>query len=346
MEWSEVNPLSYDLAEAALVEYLRSVGYKSGTIRVRRSVLGLFFSYLREHREVQDLRDVDPDCLYGYLNHLRSVLSTRTGQALAEGSIRQALSTVKLLYKSLMLAKLVLINPARTVKIHWEHRERVKALFSVSELEGFLDGINVYARNGLRDRALFELMYCSGLRGIEASRLEIEQVQREERLLMVRQSKFDRDRIVPYSQAAGKFLELYLDQLGRKQGRVFGLQVGGIRDRFEHHLKQSGLPKKGRSLHSLRHSCATHLLEAGADIRYVQELLGHESIETTVVYTHQLLMPLKRVYRAHHPRENELYGELDGSYESDLVLLEERLRQAQENREKKRQRMAQKEQKE
>ena len=77
------------------------------------------------------------------------------------------------------------------------------------------------------------------------------------------------------------------------------------------YLKAVGLDEKGFSPHSLRHSCATHLLENGADIRFVQELLGHESIETTVQYTREIVTGLKKMHRMYHPRENELYPDGD-----------------------------------
>lgn len=84
-----------------------------------------------------------------------------------------------------------------------------------------------------------------------------------------------------------------------------------IRDMLRKRLKNAGIHKKGVSPHSFRHSCATHLFMNGADIRYVQELLGHESIETTVLYTRNIVENLKKIHRMYHPRENELYKDED-----------------------------------
>ena len=87
------------------------------------------------------------------------------------------------------------------------------------------------------------------------------------------------------------------------------MSTSTFRYRLKFWLKRSGITKKGVSPHSFRHSCATHLLENGADIRYVQELLGHESIETTVLYTREIVKNLKKTHKMYHPRENELYVE-------------------------------------
>ena len=94
--------------------------------------------------------------------------------------------------------------------------------------------------------------------------------------------------------------------LGRVCRRISQSTVGY---RLQYCLKKAAIKKKGVSPHSLRYSCATHLLMNGVDIRYVQELLGHESLETTVVYTRQIVEGLKRVHKMYHPRENELYRE-------------------------------------
>ena len=115
------------------------------------------------------------------------------------------------------------------------------------------------------------------------------------------------------------FLNRYLQKRGPRPGALFlgrlrSLKGSGINSRFKKLLKQAGLYRPGLTAHSIRHSLGTHLLANGADLRYVQELLGHESIKTTVVYTHELYENMKKIYKSYHPRENQLWQEVDGEY--------------------------------
>jgi len=103
-----------------------------------------------------------------------------------------------------------------------------------------------------------------------------------------------------------------------------------MRRGFNKYLEKSGIDKKGLSIHSIKHSCATHLLESGADVRYVSELLGHNSIETTVKYTHPSYESQLKAYRMYHPRENSYFKEIDTKYINRLGILRKKL----ENRER------------
>jgi integrase/recombinase XerD len=160
------------------------------------------------------------------------------------------------------------------------------------------------------------------------------------RLLLIRESKWGKDRVVPVSQVAAAFVEKQI--AGRRKeepmfgSRRFRLSQTRIRKVFKRRLKESGIDKPGATLHSIRHATATHLLLNGAPIRYVQELLGHESIETTVRYTHVLTENLKRIYRQFHPRENALYKEVTKEYVDRLAEFKaELMRVRGENRKEK-----------
>jgi site-specific recombinase XerD len=139
--------------------------------------------------------------------------------------------------------------------------------------------------------------------------------------------------VVPVSIIAGNLLILYIaDRIlqsdepvfpGRKhKGNMRGLRPDSISSIFRTILKQRDLKRDGICTHSIRHSTATHLLENGASIRHVQELLGHRNLETTVRYTHIQVDGLQKIYQKYHPRENDLFKPLDADYEARLKTLE------------------------
>jgi site-specific recombinase XerD len=177
-------------------------------------------------------------------------------------------------------------------------------------------------------------MYSSGLRINEVARLDAGDVDLSERTLLVREGKGSKDRFVPFSGVARDFLKLYLEEKGNARtaedeafftgfhGRV---KASWIREEFEKRINALGMKRENLTPHSIRHSCATHLLEAGADVRYVQELLGHEYIQTTVKYTHLMIESLKRVYKTFHPRENQYFEEIDREYLTQIGKLKEEI---------------------
>lgn len=333
--------LTLEKAKTILDENLKSRGYKARTIAGRLYYLKNFEAFLLKEQK-EDLRSIGEEDIYAFIAFLRDIISDRTGKPLSGRTLKMVLASVKLLFNSLYAENLILFNPARNVVLKTNDQSREKVIFSIGEINAFLEGIDIYAPRGLRDRAIFELLYSSGLRIGEASGLDLSDIDFGERMLLVRQGKFSKDRIVPVSLAASKFLELYTEgRLNRKtplfqSGRNHRLGVAGIERRFHKHLENTGIEKKGLTVHSIRHSCATHLLEAGADIRYVQELLGHESIETTVIYTHMLHENLRRTYKSHHPRENEMFIEIDDKYLRRLHEFREQLENQKEVREKSR----------
>ncbi|MGZ6265291.1 MAG: site-specific tyrosine recombinase [Candidatus Limnocylindrales bacterium] len=190
-------------------------------------------------------------------------------------------------------------------------------VLSVDEVEALLSVRGDETPVGIRDRALLELLYASGLRISEAVGLDIEDISLDEGLVRV-VGKGDRERQVPVGEVALTWLRRYVDDVrpgwlagwhgdARRGGPVF-LSVRG--DRLDRRraweilvaaARSAGL-REGISPHTLRHSFATHLLEGGADLRIVQELLGHASISTTQLYTHLTGERIKDVYARAHPR--------------------------------------------
>jgi integrase/recombinase XerD len=168
------------------------------------------------------------------------------------------------------------------------------SVFSVDDVEQFLSVIDIGTPLGIRDRTLFEFIYSCGLRASEAVALSLGDIHRKERVVMV-QGKGSKERLVPFGGCAAQWLSVYLDEarpslIKRKAvDAVFVNYQGsrlsrkGIWKRFQEIEARSGVSGK---VHTLRHSFATHLLAGGADLRSVQELLGHSDLSTTQIYTH------------------------------------------------------------
>jgi integrase/recombinase XerD len=162
----------------------------------------------------------------------------------------------------------------------------------------------------IRDRALLEVLYAGGLRVSEAVRVKLEDLKLDLGCVMVH-GKGDKERIVPLGRSAQEALRDYLNHsrpilAGGKSSALIFIGRGArslTRQRVWQMVRRASL-RTGRnaSPHMLRHSCATHMVENGADLRTVQTILGHADISTTQVYTHVALDRLKNVYRAHHPR--------------------------------------------
>lgn len=172
--------------------------------------------------------------------------------------------------------------------------KKIPKVLSVEQIDNLLSVIDTKTASGIRDDALFELIYSCGLRISEACSLLIANVHLEEKLILVR-GKGDKERIVPFGERALKKIEIYLEKVrpsltkGRNVPQLFVNYKGepisrkGVWKRFKELEALSGVDAK---VHTLRHSFATHLLSGGADLRSVQELLGHSDLSTTTIYTH------------------------------------------------------------
>ena len=239
----------------------------------------------------------------------------------------------------------LLTNPWARVRVE-RGSSKPRLIPSPTEVAHLLDSIVPEARGhglspaiNLRDRALFELLYATGMRLKEAGSLRWEDIDLEKRMTHVRSTKVKRDRVVPLTKSAAAWLSSWkrasetLDRGGYAFGPGRPLASSTITKRFKSWLARAGFTVP-MSAYSLRHACASHLLDAGADLRYVQALLGHESLETTVVYTRQAEEQLRRYYKSFHPRENLLFAEVDEEYRRYWEKLCEELKVAGKQREK------------
>ncbi len=261
-----------------------------------------FFQFLRLKR-ITSLKEVDKHVLRDYLSYLME-------QGVARASIARKLSAIRSFYRYLAREEILPANPVQKVSSPKLDR-RLPSFLTIDEITRLLDAPDVFTPQGQRDRALLELLYAAGIRVSELVRLNPEQVDLDTREIRV-WGKGSKERMVLMGEPAARALTAYLDQgrpelLAEKRSRALFLNRYG--ERLTERRVQSILGKyaniagigKRVHPHMLRHTFATHLLDGGADLRVVQELLGHASLSSTQIYTHVSKSQAKKVYLSAHP---------------------------------------------
>lgn len=309
-------------------EYLCAMGLIEVTIKRKLYYAECFFAWCKKNNASYDLRDITKQEISQYIIDLKS-LERRDGRDGGLGGVtqNQHVTAVKQIFECLYSAELLLTNPCSKLEIKKEKQSKRKVYLNSEEMNRLLEGITE-GYGWLRDRTLFELCYSSGFRIGEVLRLKVEDIDFENRMVLIKRGKNNKDRIEPINEPAVVFLKKYLGQrIMLKNSYVFAGRMGGhlgkstVNNRLRYWAKKAEVLKKGLSPHSIRHSTAVNLLENGADIRYVQELLGHESIESTVIYTHSMTEGLRKVYKSYHPRENMYCAEADDEYMKKIETL-------------------------
>ena len=291
-----------------------------------------FYSWTSS-RGFDDITVLGKKELLSYRNFVMHLeLANPGGGKLSMSTMNSKLSAVKHIYSMLYIQGFISENPFHALDYKIKNgKKTLRRPLSQREISVFLESIDTSTPLGLRDRTIFELIYSSGLRVNEACSLKIGDINFDDREAIVR-GKFDRDRMVPISVVAIDFLKRYLaERINNVDGYVFlGLRSGGFKKPmrskhvsriFREYLRRFGMDSPDISTHSIRHSTATHLLDNGASVRHVQELLGHKNIETTVRYTHVQTDGLYRIFRKHHPREHDIFEMVDEEYLSQVDRL-------------------------
>lgn len=270
-----------------------------------------FIEYLTNERKLYDIKSVDEEAVEKYVYFLRNQ-KNKNGDYYSVKSINRYISTLKSFFRFLLSEREITKNPSEIIESPKTARNLPQVL-SIREIDSMLSKTDNSDVLGLRDRAMMEVMYASGLRVSEVTSLAISNILSGEGILRV-YGKGSKERIVPIGSSAlqylGKYLEksrpylkkpysddtVFLNHRGRKMSRM---AVWNIISKY---AKSAGI-KKSIHPHTLRHSFATHLLEGGADIRIIQEMLGHSDISTTQIYTHVDREYLIEVHKTFHPRK-------------------------------------------
>ncbi|MEP6910041.1 MAG: tyrosine-type recombinase/integrase [Actinomycetota bacterium] len=281
------------MSDRALVErFLAAPELSDATRRAYRVDVEEFSTWLRGRGA--SLGEVDASILSGYMAELAAARPGRDPRKLARSTIARKLAAVRALLRYTLGAARVpegRLGPRR--------QRRLPDAPNAEEVDAVLDRLSGDDSLALRNRALFELVYSAGLRSREAVDLDLGDVDFEQEAVRVR-GKGDKERVVPLGEEAAYRIRLYLErarpELARGAEDALFLSARGRR------LDTSTLRRLLPHPHRLRHAFATHLLEGGADLRVIQELLGHSSLSTTQAYSHVDGRRLRKVYDRAHPR--------------------------------------------
>ena len=276
-------------ARAAADRFLASPALSEATRRAYRGDIEEFCAWLEDRRTKLDA--VDVRVLADYV----SWLGGKRGRKLAPATISRKLAAVRAFLRHAL-------GPERVpdARLAPRRARRLPDAPAAAEVERTLDALEGDGPVALRNRALVELVYSAGLRSAEAVGLDLGDIDFEQELVHVRQAKGGKERVVPLGEEAALWLARYLRDarpvLASGANDAFFLSARGRR------LDTSTLRRIVPHPHRLRHAFATHLLDGGADLRTIQELLGHSSLSTTQVYSHVDPRHLRRVYDKAHPR--------------------------------------------
>ena len=287
-------------------EFLRFMelerGASSHTMRAYRKDLKEFFTLVKKSSAEIEISDI------------RGYIARRLKDGLERSSVSRQLATLRSFFRFLHREGYIHSNPARLVP-NPKQQKRLPRFLSIDETFALIEKPEGIGFQKARDRAILELLYSSGLRVSELAGLGMEDINLKEGLIKVK-GKRKKERIVPVGSKAKEALKSYLIErtLQKKETQSVFLNRRGspltersIRRMVVKYSRETGIGGKV-SPHTLRHTFATHLLQSGADLRVIQELLGHSSLSSTQVYTHLDITHLMDVYDSSHPlakRDNE-----------------------------------------
>ncbi len=291
---------------ADFLKYVESErNFSALTVQAYSKDLAEFLSFVDQRFDSQTykIQDITRE-------EVRAFLGNLSKQRLKKKSIARKLSAIKSFFRYLVRTELLEVNPSRLVRTP-KFEKSVPEFLTVEQMSAAFDLMKTESPDDRRDKAIVELLYGTGIRVSELVSLDVRDVYFERETVQV-VGKGSKSRIVPLGRAAKQSIQAYLtvrDQLAsaaseralfltRRGKRITVLAV----QRIVRRVLQNVSDAKKLSPHVLRHSFATHLLSNGADLRAVKDLLGHENLSTTQIYTHVTIDRLQKAYRLAHPR--------------------------------------------
>ena len=317
-EWAQIQPdgdaHSLSTLVAEYIAWMEVRAYSPRSIRARKSLLCRFVTWCKE-RGLRRPTEITKPVLERYQRWL-FYYRHHDGKVLSVKNQTHHLLTVKGWFRWLAKENLVLSNPASDLELPRGEHTLPRNVLSVEEVEEVMKQADLETVQGMRDRAMLEVLYATGMRRMEVVNLTIYDVDEGRGTVHIRLGKGKRDRVVPIGGRALSWVRKYLEDarprlavdagnttlfLSSEGERLNESTLSWLVGRY---IKSSGINKTG-SCHVFSHTMATLMLENGADLRYIQVMLGHAHVSTTEVYTRVSIEKLKEVYRATHPGAEE-----------------------------------------
>lgn len=288
-------------------KYLKSAGLSDNTIKAYKTDLLQFYQYLKRYfPKGPILTDLKKKYIRDFFKDLyQNNVTSRT--------LSRKTTTIKSYFKYCTINKLIKINLALNLKTPKIKKDLPK-FFTNTEMEKLLNLPDLTSKFGVRNRAILELMYSCGLRISEVSNIIFSDLDSQLKIIKII-GKGNKKRLLPIGKESKKYLKNYLKIrnlfVEKKDNNILFLSKSGkklspdeIREILQKYIFLIA-KSSGYSPHSIRHSFATHLLSAGADLRAVQEMLGHTNLSTTQIYTHLSIKEIKEIYKEKHPRSSK-----------------------------------------
>lgn len=295
-------------------EAMRLRGYSESTLHRRESDIRRFIGWCDE-RSLNHPNQITKPILERYQRYLYYYRQERNNRPLSPTSQNHYLTSVRQFFKYLTQQNYLLYNPASELVIIKEAAS-LPVVLSVEEVERLIQQPDTNTEKGIRDRAILELFYSTGLRRSELCNLSLQDVSLTRSTVLIRKGKGNKDRLIPVGQRALKWISHYIDKVRDQlltdidNDALFLNDYGDtfrdskLGDKVKRFMVNAGIDVAG-SCHLLRHAMATHMLENGAELRYIQAMLGHASVATTQIYTHVSIRQLQHVHDATHPAESD-----------------------------------------
>jgi integrase/recombinase XerD len=332
------DPEGMDTRGAEHIEWMRVRNYSQDTIRDRMYCLSYFERWCAD-RGITRPSEVTKPILERYQRSL-FLYRKRGGAPLSFVTQHDRITAVQAFFKYLARQNVILSNPASDLERPKVPQRLPRNVLSISEVERVLAQPDVTEPMGIRDRAILETFYSTGMRRKELSGLAVFDLDVERETVLIREGKWRKDRMVPIGERAlawiGKYLHevrpsfvvdpdpgnLFLGQFGER------LAPGWLTSRVSQYVHKAALSKQG-GCHLFRHTMATLMLEGGADIRFIQEMLGHATLQATQIYTRVSIKKLKEIHTVTHPGarldRREKTGDAEGHHEASQETAQDEL---------------------